>query len=288
MQACELDSARQKGIILKVRAIFIVALAAAFLTYLAAPALAALNPNAGLKVTICHKTGKGKGNTGNGFSILSPNVRSIIAALGGENGHEYHEGDIIPAFTYWVNVGSRQPDYQAVEFPGQGDASLIETGCVGDDDETTEDKPKASVTSQGQGDCNGGSVVTITNTGNTDVVEVVVNGEEYGEYVYVSSTYELRLKAGEVVQIEGPGIGSDTITGAPAKDCDTPDKPDVPSTPHMPDEPDVLDTPDVPATVSAEGAVLPFTGTGLVAWLAFSLVSLLAGLYLLRKSGDTA
>ena len=74
-------------------------------------------------VTICHRTGsESGGNAGNGYSIITVDVASIL----GENGHDAHEqvgngpiGDIIPSFTY-----------DGVYYPGKnGGTPAINRGC---------------------------------------------------------------------------------------------------------------------------------------------------------------
>jgi hypothetical protein len=76
------------------------------------------------RVTICHKV-EGLGNTGNGYNIITVDKDSISTL---PNGHDTHEGDIIPAFAAGFVVGPPPKQWNA--YPGKGNASLIGTGCV--------------------------------------------------------------------------------------------------------------------------------------------------------------
>ena len=77
--------------------------------------------NAQDKVTICHATGSEK----NPYVIITPSKQGVL------NGHVGHQDgrDIIPSFTY-VEDGVTKT------FPGQGDVSLMATGCVKPDSAT--------------------------------------------------------------------------------------------------------------------------------------------------------
>ena len=75
-------------------------------------------------VTICHDP-QGDGNTGNGYTIETVDPFSIIKT----NGHNSHNGDIIPSFAYNFDQGSKH--YEGT-YPGKNTdmASWIGNDCA--------------------------------------------------------------------------------------------------------------------------------------------------------------
>ena len=115
-------------------------------------------------VTICHDP-QGNGNTGNGYTIEPVDPFSIIK----DSGHDSHNGDIIPTFTYNFDQGSNH--YEGT-YPGKNTdkASWIGNNCAAptEPEACPEGSMRAGQPVGGQSCDKGPDVVKTTSAGTPD------------------------------------------------------------------------------------------------------------------------
>ena len=115
-------------------------------------------------VTICHDP-QGNGNTGNGYTIEPVDPFSIIK----DSGHDSHNGDIIPTFTYNFDQGSKH--YEGTYLGKNTDkASWIGNNCAAptEPEACPEGSMRAGQPVGGQSCDKGPDVVKTTSAGTPD------------------------------------------------------------------------------------------------------------------------